>query len=207
MIEETKDNILGLSTEENNMKTLLNLIDFAIRFIHINSSEEVAVGEIRKSIRMYEIINENRKDLFKSDIRLFLPSKIAASTTVPKEINLKEMKITIENTEALILKLDKKISKLKTYDLNYANIDKRGSISLKNALLKYNKSIDCYLRDFNALYEKELKYIPPEKLSKLDEKIKSFFTEYNKMTEVANDLTQIFSVHNKITYKNIKENK
>ncbi len=37
-INETKDNILGLSTDINNQKCLLNLINFTIKYIKINNN-------------------------------------------------------------------------------------------------------------------------------------------------------------------------
>jgi hypothetical protein len=71
-LEETKDNILGYSTEINNNKALINLLNFTIKYINIKQNKLIFSQEIESATKLIDVINKNKIELFKKNIRLFI---------------------------------------------------------------------------------------------------------------------------------------
>ena len=69
-IDETKDNILGYSTPVNNNKAFINLLNFTIKYLNIKQNKNILNQEIDSANKLINIINKNKIDLFKKDIRL-----------------------------------------------------------------------------------------------------------------------------------------
>ena len=74
-IDETKDNILGYSTEINNNKTFINLLNFTIKYLNIKQNKNIFNQEIDSAVKLIDIINKNKIELFKKNIRLFISLK------------------------------------------------------------------------------------------------------------------------------------
>ena len=204
-INETKDNILGLSTDINNQKCLLNLINFTIKYINIKSNNQIEFNEINKSISLISFMDKNKIELFKDDIRLFIPEINENIINKDNKINNKYFMDNIEQTKLLIKKVDGKLEKLNTLNINYDIISKEDEMELFKTIINFNKSIEYFLKDFNTLYEKELKYISPEKLPSLQNDINNFNEKYNELENIASLLEEIFAIHNKIiSFKIIK---
>ena len=204
-INETKDNILGLSTDINNQKCLLNLINFTIKYINIKSNNQIEFNEINKSISLISFMDKNKIELFKDDIRLFIPEINGNIINKDNKINNKYFMDNIEQTKLLIKKVDGKLEKLNTLNINYDVISKEDEMELFKTIIDFNKAIEYFLKDFNTLYEKELKYISPEKLPSLQNDINNFNEKYNELENIASLLEEIFAIHNKIiSFKIIK---
>lgn len=204
-INETKDNILGLSTDINNQKCLLNLINFTIKYINIKSNNQIEFNEINKSISLISFMDKNKIELFKDDIRLFIPEINENIINKDNKINNKYFMDNIEQTKLLIKKVDGKLEKLNTLNINYDIISKEDEMELFKTIINFNNSIEYFLKDFNTLYEKELKYISPEKLPSLQNDINNFNEKYNELENIASLLEEIFAIHNKIiSFKIIK---
>ena len=71
-IDETKDNILGYSTEINNNKTFINLLNFTIKYINIKQNKLIFSQELESANKLIDVICKNRIELFKKNIRLFI---------------------------------------------------------------------------------------------------------------------------------------
>jgi len=202
-INETKDNILGLSTDINNHKCLLNLINFTIKYINIKSNNQIEFNEINKSISLINFMDKNKIQLFKDDIRLFIPEVNGSIINKEQNITSKYYLDNIEQTKLLINKLDSKIEKLNSLNINYDIISKEDELELFKTIINFNKAIEYFLKDFNNLYEKELKYIAPDKLPTLQFDIDNFNEKYNELENIASLLEEIFAIHNKIiTFNN-----
>jgi len=208
-LEETKDNILGYSTEINNNKTFINLLNFTIKYINIKQNKHIFNQEIESASKLIDVINKNKIELFKKNIRLFISlkenekSKINNNIYLSEEdkINIKKINESINNCKLLIEKVEKKLDKLKNIKL-YDNNEQQNiydKLELKKALNIFENNVDEFLADFNNDYEKELKYIHPDNISHLDEKNTELLNEYKKIEDVALLLEKIFAVHNKIT--------
>ena len=202
-INETKDNILGLSTDINNHKCLLNLINFTIKYINIKSNNQIEFNEINKSISLINFMDKNKIQLFKDDIRLFIPEVNGSIINKEQNITSKYYLDNIEQTKLLINKLDGKIEKLNSLNINYDIISKEDEMELFKTIINFNKAIEYFLKDFNNLYEKELKYIAPDKLPTLQFDIDNFNEKYNELENIASLLEEIFAIHNKIITFNI----
>ena len=202
-INETKDNILGLSTDINNQKCLLNLINFTIKYINIKSNNQIEFNEINKSISLISFMDKNKIELFKDDIRLFIPEINGNIINKDNKINNKYFMDNIEQTKLLIKKVDGKLEKLNTLNINYDIISKEDEMELFKTIINFNKSIEYFLKDFNTLYEKELKYIAPDKLPTLHFDVDNFNEKYNELENIASLLEEIFAIHNKIITFNI----
>ena len=208
-LEETKDNILGYSTEINNNKTFINLLNFTIKYINIKQNKHIFNQEIESASKLIDVINKNKIELFKKNIRLFISlkenekSKINNNIYLSEEdkINIKKINESINNCKLLIEKVEKKFDKLKNIKLYNNNEQKNiyDKLELKKALNIFENNVDEFLADFNNDYEKELKYIHPDNISHLDEKNTELLNEYKKIEDVALLLEKIFAVHNKIT--------
>ena len=206
-LDETKDNILGYSTEMNNTKTFINLLNFTIKYVNIKNNKNIFNQELELATKLIDIIDKNKIELFKKNIRLFISlqeneiNKLKDDKTNNQSdiININKINDNINNCKSLIEKVDKKLEKLSTIDLN-ENDEKNiyDKLELKRYLNIFEKNLDEFLIDFNNYYEKELKYINPDNISHLDEKNTELLNEYNKIENVASTLEQMFSIHNKI---------
>ena len=208
-LEETKDNILGYSTEINNNKTFINLLNFTIKYINIKQNKHIFNQEIESASKLIDVINKNKIELFKKNIRLFISLKENEKNKINNniyfseedKINIKKINESINNCKLLIEKVEKKLDKLKNIKL-YDNNEQQNiydKLELKKALNIFENNVDEFLADFNNDYEKELKYIHPDNISHLDEKNTELLNEYKKIEDVASLLEKIFAVHNKIT--------
>ena len=207
-LEEKKDNILGYSTEINNNKTFINLLNFTIKYINIKQNKNIFNQEIDSSMKLLDIINKNKIELFKKNIRLFISLKEYEKNKLYKDmkfseddkINIKKINESINNCKLLIEKVEKKLEKLKNNKIDDNN--EQGNIydklELKKTLNTFEKNVDEFLIDFNNNYEKELKYINPDNISHLDEKNTELLNEYEKIENIASLLEEIFAIHNKI---------
>ena len=206
-LDETKDNILGYSTEINNTKTFINLLNFTIKYVNIKNNKNIFNQELELATKLIDIIDKNKIELFKKNIRLFISiheneiNKITSDkNNIQKDIiNINKINENINNCKSLIEKVDKKLEKLSTVDLN-ENDEKNiyDKLELKRYLNIFEKNLDEFLIDFNNYYEKELKYINPDNVSHLDEKNTELLNEYKKIENIASILEQMFSIHNKI---------
>ena len=203
-LDETKDNILGYSTEINNNKTFINLLNFTIKYLNIKQNKTILNQEIDSANKLIDIINKNKIELFKKNIRLFISLKEKEKNKLVNsdedKINIKKINESINNCKILIEKVDKKLEKLKNINLSENNEQQNiyDKLELKKALNILEKNIDEFLVDFNDNYEKELKYINPDNISHLDERNEELLKEYEKIENVAAILEQIFAIHNKI---------
>jgi hypothetical protein len=205
-IDETKDNILGYSTQVNNNKAFINLLNFTIKYLNIKQNKNILNQEIDSANKLIDIINKNKIELFKKNIRLFISlkdkekNKLENSDSQEDKINIKKINESINNCKNLIEKVDKKLEKLKNINLNESNEQQNvyDKLELKKALNILETNLDEFLVDFNENYEKELKYINPDNISHLDEVIDDLLNEYKKIENVACILEEIFAIHNKI---------
>lgn len=205
-IDETKDNILGYSTQVNNNKAFIDLLNFTIKYLNIKQNKNILNQEIDSANKLIDIINKNKIELFKKNIRLFISlkdkekDKLENSDSQEDKINIKKINESINNCKNLIEKVDKKLEKLKNINLN-ENKEQQNvydKLELKKALNILETNLDEFLVDFNENYEKELKYINPDNISHLDEVIDDLLNEYKKIENVASILEEIFAIHNKI---------
>ena len=192
-LDETKDNILGYSTEINNTKTF---------------NKNIFNQELELATKLIDVIDKNKIELFKQNIRLFISFQESEIKKIGDRndnnndsINIKKINENINNCKLLIEKVDKKLEKLSKVDLNEENNEDKNiydKLELKRYLNIFEKNLDDFLIDFNSFYEKELKYINPDNISHLDEKITELLNEYKKIENVASILEEMFAIHNKI---------
>ena len=207
-LEETKDNILGYSTEINNTKTFINLLNFTIKYLNIKENKNILSQEIDSAAKLIDIINKNKIELFKKNIRLFISLKENEKNKLEydkyfsdeEKINIKKINESINNCKLLVEKVEKKLDKLNNIKINDNNEQQNiyDKLELKKSLNNLEKNVDEFLVDFNENYEKELKYINPETISHLDEKNTELLNEYKKIENIASLLEEIFAIHNKI---------
>ena len=115
-LDETKDNILGYSTAINNNKTFLNLLNFTIKYLNIKNKKNILNQELDLAMKLIDIIDNNKNELFKNDIRLFINDKNKNSEKNNK-INIQKINDDINNCKLLIEKVDKKLEKLNKIDI------------------------------------------------------------------------------------------
>ena len=212
-LEETKDNILGYSTENNNTKTFINLLNFTIKYLNIKNNKNIFNQELELANKLIDVIDKNKIDLFKKNIRLFISlqenelNKVISDKNQNQNnenknvINLKKINDNINNCKLLIEKVEKKLEKLNIIDLNEEKKEEKNiydKLELKKYLNIFEKNLDDFLIDFNNHYEKELKYINPDNISHLEEKNTELLNEYQKIENAATILEEMFSIHNKI---------
>ena len=202
-LDETKDNILGYSTEINNTKTFINLLNFVIKYINIKNNKNIFNQELELSNKLIDVIDKNKVDLFKKNIRLFINdiNNHNANNDINNKINVKKINDDINNCKLLIEKVEKKLEKLNQIELNEENIEEKNiydNLEFKKCLIIFEKNLDEFLIDFNNYYEKELKYINPDNISHLDERNTELLNQYKKIENVASILEEMFSIHNKI---------
>ena len=205
-LDETKDNILGYSTEINNTKTFINLLNFTIKYINIKNDKNIFNHELELANKLIDVIDKNKIDLFKKNIRLFINdiNNHNINNTINNKINIKKINDDINNCKLLIEKVEKKLEKLNQIELNEENIEEKNiydKLEFKKCLNIFEKILDEFLIDFNNYYEKELKYINPDNISHLDEKNTELLNQYKKIENVASILEEMFSIHNKIINK------
>ena len=206
-LDETKDNILGYSTEINKTKTFINLLNFTIKYLNIKNKKEVFNQELDLANKLIDVIDKNKNDLFKNNIRLFINDKKnnnqnKINDNYNNKLNIKKIYEDINNCKILIEKVEKKLEKLNTIDLTEEKFEDKNiydKLEFKKYLNFFEKNLDEFLVDFNSYYEKELKYINPDNISHLDEKNSELLNQYKKIENVASILEEIFSIHNKIT--------
>ena len=199
-LDETKDNILGYSTAINNNKTFLNLLNFTIKYLNIKNKKNILNQELDLAMKLIDVIDNNKNELFKNDIRLFINDKNKNSEKNNK-INIQKINDDINNCKLLIEKVDKKLEKLNKIDIIGEKKEEKNiydKLELKKYLNTFEKNLDEFLVDFNNYYEKELKYINPDNLSHLDETNTELLNQYKKIEDVSSILEEMFSIHNKI---------
>ena len=202
-LDETKDNILGYSTEINNTKTFINLLNFVIKYIYIKNNKNIFNQELELANKLIDVIDKNKVDLFKKNIRLFINdiNNHNANNDINNKINVKKINDDINNCKLLIEKVEKKLEKLNNIEINEESIGETNiydKLEFKKCLNIFEKNLDEFLVDFNNFYEKELKYINPDNISHLDEKNTELLNQYQKIENVASILEEMFSIHNKI---------
>ena len=202
-LDETKDNILGYSTEINNTKTFINLLNFVIKYINIKNNKNIFNQELELANKLIDVIDKNKVDLFKKNIRLFINdiNNHNANNDINNKINVKKINDDINNCKLLIEKVEKKLEKLNNIEINEESIGETNiydKLEFKKCLNIFKKNLDEFLVDFNNFYEKELKYINPDNISHLDEKNTELLNQYQKIENIATILEQIFAIHNKI---------
>ena len=199
-LDETKDNILGYSTAINNNKTFLNLLNFTIKYLNIKNKKNILNQELDLAMKLIDVIDNNKNELFKNDIRLFINDKNKNSEKNNK-INIQKINDDINNCKLLIEKVDKKLEKLNKIDIIGEKKEEKNiydKLELKKYLNTFEKNLDEFLVDFNNYYEKELKYINPDNLSHLDETNTELLNQHKKIDDVSSILEEMFSIHNKI---------
>ena len=118
-LDETKDNILGYSTEMNNTKTFINLLNFTIKYVNIKNNKNIFNQELELATKLIDIIDKNKIELFKKNIRLFISlqeneiNKLKDDKTNNQSdiININKINDNINNCKSLIEKVDKKLEK------------------------------------------------------------------------------------------------
>ena len=199
-LDETKDNILGYSTAINNNKTFLNLLNFTIKYLNIKNKKNILNQELDLAMKLIDVIDNNKNELFKNDIRLFINDK-NKNNKKNNKINIQKINDDINNCKLLIEKVDKKLEKLNKIDIIGEKKEEKNiydKLELKKYLNTFEKNLDEFLVDFNNYYEKELKYINPDNLSHLDETNTELLNQYKKIEDVSSILEEMFSIHNKI---------
>ena len=199
-LDETKDNILGYSTAINNNKTFLNLLNFTIKYLNIKNKKNILNQELDLAMKLIDVIDNNKNELFKNDIRLFINDK-NKNNEKNNKINIQKINDDINNCKLLIEKVDKKLEKLNKIDIIGEKKEEKNiydKLELKKYLNTFEKNLDEFLVDFNNYYEKELKYINPDNLSHLDETNTELLNQYKKIEDVSSILEEMFSIHNKI---------
>ena len=199
-LDETKDNILGYSTAINNNKTFLNLLNFTIKYLNIKNKKNILNQELDLAMKLIDVIDNNKNELFKNDIRLFINDK-NKNNEKNNKINIQKINDDINNCKLLIEKVDKKLEKLNKIDISGEKKEEKNiydKLELKKYLNTFEKNLDEFLVDFNNYYEKELKYINPDNLSHLDETNTELLNQYKKIEDVSSILEEMFSIHNKI---------
>ena len=199
-LDETKDNILGYSTAINNNKTFLNLLNFTIKYLNIKNKKNILNQELDLAMKLIDVIDNNKNELFKNDIRLFINDK-NKNNEKNNKINIQKINDDINNCKLLIEKVDKKLEKLNKIDIIGEKKEEKNiydKLELKKYLNTFEKNLDDFLVDFNNYYEKELKYINPDNLSHLDETNTELLNQYKKIEDVSSILEEMFSIHNKI---------
>ena len=199
-LDETKDNILGYSTAINNNKTFLNLLNFTIKYLNIKNKNNILNQELDLAMKLIDVIDNNKNELFKNDIRLFINDK-NKNNEKNNKINIQKINDDINNCKLLIEKVDKKLEKLNKIDIIGEKKEEKNiydKLELKKYLNTFEKNLDEFLVDFNNYYEKELKYINPDNLSHLDETNTELLNQYKKIEDVSSILEEMFSIHNKI---------
>ena len=199
-LDETKDNILGYSTAINNNKTFLNLLNFTIKYLKKKNKKNILNQELELATKLIDVIDNNKNELFKNDIRLFINDK-NKNNEKNNKINIQKINDDINNCKLLIEKVDKKLEKLNKIDIIGEKKEEKNiydKLELKKYLNTFEKNLDEFLVDFNNYYEKELKYINPDNLSHLDETNTELLNQYKKIEDVSSILEEMFSIHNKI---------
>lgn len=199
-INETKDNITGMSTQENNMKCLYNLTNFTLKYLNIQSNENLSTQETSKAYELINYVNKNKIEIFKEKIRLFVKEAGIRNSEKNEEAKIypKNIQKNIDDTKQLIEKLNQKLSKISSLNISYEESGREDSLELKKHLIKLDKEVDIFLKSFNSVYEKEIKYISDDKIGKLHIDCESFLNNFNQLQNISDTLEQIFAIHNNI---------
>ena len=119
-LDETKDNILGYSTAINNNKTFLNLLNFTIKYLNIKNKNNILNQELDLAMKLIDVIDNNKNELFKNDIRLFINDK-NKNNEKNNKINIQKINDDINNCKLLIEKVDKKLEKKRKKKISMIN--------------------------------------------------------------------------------------
>ena len=150
---------------------------------------------------MIKYVDVNKVELFKEKIRLFV-TEIDKGESKEERVKIKTIQDNIETTKQLLEKLDKKLNKITSLNISYESITRDDSLELRETLIKFDKEVDIFIKNFNSLYEKEIKYISDDKIGKLHIETELFHKSYSQLQNIADTLEQIFATHNNIiTYK------
>ena len=153
-LDETKDNILGYSTAINNNKTFLNLLNFTIKYLNIKNKKNILNQELDLAMKLIDVIDNNKNELFKNDIRLFINDK-NKNNEKNNKINIQKINDDINNCKLLIEKVDKKLEKLNKIDIIGEKKEEKNiydKLELKKYLNTFEKNLDEFLVDFNYLF-------------------------------------------------------
>lgn len=206
---ELRKALAGLSSNQDSELVLMNLINFVkihkLLFGKISSNN--TTSELRECILIINYIKENKANILKENIRLFAPEIKLIEKKVVENNNLyNDVNERINNYNKLISKVEKKLEKLSKLDLAYENVEMNNLLELKQYIINFDKTIDGFLKDFNQIYAKDLKYISEDKLSNLHVTIDNFYEKYNVIVNLSNSLEEIFALHNRINNHNLELN-
>ena len=153
-LDETKDNILGYSTEINNTKTFINLLNFTIKYINIKNNKNIFNQELELANKLIDVIDKNKIDLFKKNIRLFINdiNNHNINNNIDNKINVKKINDDINNCKLLIEKVEKKLEKLNNIEINEESIGETNiydKLEFKKCLIIFEKNLVEFLVDFN----------------------------------------------------------
>ena len=76
-------------------------------------------------------------------------------------------------------------------------------LQLKNKLIEFDKKLDNFIKDYNQLYSKGIKYISKDKMPTLQFYVDEFKSKYDVILSLSSSLEEIFSLHNKILHYKI----
>jgi len=205
-LSDYKKAISGISSNQDSAKILINLINFVKINRNIQTSTSYSINSELKNVKL--IINylaDNKSELFKEKIRLFPPEvKLIKKNKEDKtEFNINEISTKINEYQKVVSKLNKKLAKLNTLSLNYEIIEFEDVLELKNKLIEFEKKLDNFIKDYNQLYSKGIKYISKEKMPTLQYSVDEFKSKYDMILALSSSLEEIFSLHNKILNKKI----
>lgn len=205
-----KKAISGLSSNNEAEKILHNLAYFVkihkLIFNSENRDNSIKPEKIiNDSLMIINFLTDNKLNIFRQNIRLFAPEiKLKENKQIQNDesnltFNPKELQERISSYNKLISKVDKKLEKLKILDLNFENVEMENLLQLKQSLINFEKTMDGFLKDYNQIYSKDIKYISEDKISKLNLSVENFNEKYNVILNIAAMLEEIFALHNRIT--------
>jgi hypothetical protein len=211
---DLKKAISGLSCNIEAEKVLLNLVNFVkihkLLFKAENKENSFKPDKIiNESLLIINYLTDNKLTIFKENIRLFAPEiKLKENKQIQNEegnitFNPKEVQERISSYNKLISKVDKKLDKLKKLNLNFDNVEMENLLELKQSLINFEKTMDGFIKDYNQIYAKDIKYISEDKISNLHLSVESFNEKYNVILNIAGMLEEIFALHNRITNFNV----
>jgi hypothetical protein len=198
-LSELKKIIAGLATLYDSENFLLSLITFVKYFKSSNFSSSVKL--ISDCLMIVDYMSNNLENIFKDKIRLFAPE---IKSQKEHEITFKNLEEKVRNFQKQIMKINRKLEKLKKYALSYENVDIENLMQLKQSLILFEKSMDRYLKDYNEIYSKDIKYISEDKISNLHVMVDDFLEKFNKLIAVSSSLEEVFSLHCRITNFEVK---
>ncbi len=181
------------------------------------NKKQIVDNEIINSIKIIENLIKNKKEIFKEKIRLFPPEinlrekknyellKLNCPPDTLKEIEKEHQRRKNDMIEKLkiyennMVKVDKKLNKLKNkIKDNFEFMETEDYIRLKKNLIFFEKSIDCFLKNFNQLFAGDIKYIPQDKFSNLHLFVEEFDIKNEKLFNLGKSIEEVFSFISKL---------